>query len=108
MSPPVVICDEAVSALDVSVQAQILQLLKSLQEELQLTYLFVTHDLKVMQEYCDHAIVMYRGNLVESGSVDGLFSDPQHDDTRLLLSAIPSLDPDEPLSPLDRSTLNLD
>jgi len=108
LNPALVVCDEAVSALDVSVQAQVLNLLKDLQQDMNLTYLFVAHDLNVVRYFCDETLVMYQGGIVESGPVDKLFEHPVHDYTKLLLSAIPSIDPDQKLSPLDRSTLGLD
>ena len=107
LRPNLVVCDESVSALDVSVQAQIINLLEDRQRELGLTYLFVAHDLSVVQHICDRVLVMHRGRVVESGAVDDLFANPREDYTRLLLSAIPSPDPDIPLRPLDRSTLGL-
>ena len=107
LRPNLVVCDESVSALDVSVQAQIINLLEDLQRELGLTYLFVAHDLSVVQHICDRVLVMHRGRVVETGAVDDLFASPREDYTRLLLSAIPSPDPDIPLRPLDRSTLGL-
>ena len=108
LNPALVVCDEAVSALDVSVQAQVLNLLKDLQQDMNLTYLFVAHDLNVVRYFCDETLVMYQGGIVESGPVDKLFEHPVHDYTKLLLSAIPSIDPDQTLTPLDRSTLGLD
>lgn len=108
LNPALVVCDEAVSALDVSVQAQVLNLLKDLQQDMNLTYLFVAHDLNVVRYFCDETLVMYQGSVVESGPVDKLFEHPVHDYTKLLLSAIPSIDPDQKLTPLDRSTLGLD
>ncbi len=108
LNPRLVVCDEAVSALDVSVQAQVLNLLRDLQQDMNLTYLFVAHDLNVVRYFCDETLVMYHGNVVEAGPVDRLFDHPEHDYTKLLLSAIPSIDPDERLEPLDRATLNLD
>ena len=107
LRPNLVVCDESVSALDVSVQAQIINLLEDLQRELGLTYLFVAHDLSVVQHICDRVLVMHRGRVVERGAVDELFANPREDYTRLLLSAIPSPDPDVLLQPLDRRTLGL-
>ena len=107
LRPKLVVCDESVSALDVSVQAQIINLLEDLQQELGLTYLFVAHDLSVVHHICDRILVMYQGCVVEQGPVEQVFSDPREDYTRLLLSAIPSPDPDIPLQPLDRQTLGL-
>ena len=107
LRPKLVVCDESVSALDVSVQAQIINLLEDLQEEFGLTYLFVAHDLSVVHHICDRILVMHQGRVVEQGTVQEVFENPQEDYTRLLLSAIPSPDPDEPLNPLDRKSLGL-
>lgn len=89
--PELVFCDEAVSALDVSVRAQILNLLDDLQKELGLTYMFVSHDLSVIEHICDRVAIMYLGKVVESGTKDELFSNPQHPYTKALLSAIPMI-----------------
>ncbi|MCY4059300.1 MAG: ABC transporter ATP-binding protein, partial [Gammaproteobacteria bacterium] len=91
----------------VPVQEQIINLLEDLQSELGLTYLFVAHDLSVVQHICDRVLVMHRGRVVESGTVDEIFETPKEPYTRLLLSAVPSPDPDVPLKPLDRSELGL-
>ena len=107
LRPDLVVCDESVSALDVSVQAQIINLLEDLQQELGLTYLFVAHDLSVVQHICDRVLVMHQGRVVESGEVDAIFANPQENYTKLLLSAIPSPDPDIRLKPLDRRELGL-
>lgn len=89
--PKVIICDEAVSALDVSIQAQILNLLKNLQQKYQLTYIFISHDLGVVKYFCDRVIVMYLGKIVEIADKKPLFSEPSHPYTRSLLSAVPSI-----------------
>jgi peptide/nickel transport system ATP-binding protein len=94
LDPRLVIADEAVSALDVSVRAQILNLLQDLQDELDLTYLFVAHDLSVVEYISDRVAVMYVGKLVEACSTEALFAQPKHPYTEALLSAVPVPDPD--------------
>jgi len=92
VNPEVIICDEAVSALDVSIQAQILNLLKKLQQELNLTYLFISHDLSVVRHISDRVIVMYLGKIVEVADKEDLFEKSLHPYTKALLSAIPTTD----------------
>lgn len=90
-NPQLLVCDEAVSALDVSVRAQVLNLLADLQDELKLTYLFISHDLSVIEHICDRVAIMYLGKLVEIGTKDEIFNNPQHPYTKALLSAIPKV-----------------
>jgi peptide/nickel transport system ATP-binding protein len=90
--PDLIICDEPVSALDVAVQAQILNLLRRLQNQFGLTYLFISHDLGVVQHMCDSIAVMYMGKIVEHADRKSLFNNPQHPYTQALLSAVPTVD----------------
>jgi ABC-type oligopeptide transport system ATPase subunit len=94
LNPSFLVLDEPVSALDVSVQAQVVNLLVALQRRLKLTYLFITHDLRLVRHVCDHVAVMYRGRIVELAPTAALFSSARHPYTRALLSAIPATDPD--------------
>jgi peptide/nickel transport system ATP-binding protein len=94
VDPEFIVCDEATSALDVSVQAQIINLLQNLQAELGLTYLFITHDLSVVEYLAEEVFVMYLGRIVERGPAEEIFLRPMHPYTRALLSAVPQLDPD--------------
>jgi peptide/nickel transport system ATP-binding protein len=94
LNPKFIVCDEPVSALDVSIQAQVLNLMQDLQEQLGLTYMFITHDLSVVKHLSHNIMVMYLGQLVEKSSSQQLFKNPMHPYTRALLSAIPIPDPD--------------
>jgi len=94
-NPKFIVADESVAALDVSIQADILNLLKQLQQELNLTYLFISHDLSVVAHVCDIVAVMYLGHIVEMAPSRELFSNPRHSYTKALLSSIPSIDPEK-------------
>jgi ABC-type oligopeptide transport system ATPase subunit len=96
LNPALVIADEAVSALDVSIQAQVVRLLMELRAKLSLTFLFIAHDLRLVEHICNRVAVMYLGKIVEMGQTSSLFSQPAHPYTRALLSAVPVLDPDAP------------
>jgi peptide/nickel transport system ATP-binding protein len=108
LNPSFIIADEPVSALDVSVQAQVVNLLMDLQQRLELTYLFIAHDLRLVEHICSRVAVMYLGKIVEMGETGKLFATPRHPYTRALLSAIPVPDPDAPRQRivLDPSSFN--
>jgi peptide/nickel transport system ATP-binding protein len=94
--PKILIADEIVSGLDVSIQAQLLNLLTRLRAELGFAMLFISHDLSVVRHLCSRVLVMYRGEIVEQGPIETVFADPQHSHTRALLSSVP---PDDPQAP---------
>ncbi|EPP1400562.1 ABC transporter ATP-binding protein [Klebsiella oxytoca] len=101
LNPDFIIADEPISALDVSIQAQIINLFSDLRDDHGVTFLFISHDLGVVEHLCDDVAVMYLGQLVETASRDALFSSPLHPYTRALLAALPTLDPDsEPVAAL--------
>lgn len=94
VEPKLIICDEPISALDVSIQAQVINLLQDLQDQLELTYLFIAHDLSMIRHMCQRVAVMYKGKIVELAQTDELYSNPIHPYTKVLLSAVPIPDPD--------------
>jgi ABC-type oligopeptide transport system ATPase subunit len=110
LNPSFIIADEPVSALDVSIQAQVVNLLMDLQDKLKLAYLFIAHDLRLVEHICRRTAVMYLGRIVEMADTAQLFGNPQHAYTKALLSAIPVPDPDnQPIRiPLDPKDLDLD
>lgn len=97
VNPKLIIADECVAALDVTIQAQIIDLFRDLKTRMNLTLLFIAHDLAIVRNLCDRVVVMYRGEIVEEGRCDAVFANPRHAYTAALISAIPDIDPDKPL-----------
>ena len=108
LNPALVIADEAVSALDVSIQAQVVRLLMDVRARLSLTFLFIAHDLRLVEHICNRVAVMYLGRIVEIGDTKALFSQPAHPYTRALLSAVPVLDPDAPRQRIELDPASFD
>ncbi len=108
LNPALIIADEAVSALDVSIQAQVVALLMDLKARFKLTYLFIAHDLRLVEHICRRVAVMYLGRIVEMGDTRALFASPQHPYTRALLSAVPALDPDAPRNRIELDPSSFD
>jgi len=108
LNPALIIADEAVSALDVSIQAQVVRLMLELKERLKLTYLFIAHDLRLVEHICSRVAVMYLGRIVEMGDTRALFANPTHPYTRALLSAVPVLDPDAPRQRISLDSASFD
>jgi oligopeptide transport system ATP-binding protein len=108
-NPKILIADEPTTALDMTIQAQILHLLKEIQTKLQMSVIFISHDLSLLSEFCDHILIMYAGEIIESAPTKELFANPKHPYTNLLLKAIPYLDmpKDEPLTPIEGQPVNL-
>jgi oligopeptide transport system ATP-binding protein len=110
LRPSFIVADEPVSALDVSIQAQVINLMLDLQQQLKLTYLFIAHDLRLVRQICSRTAVMYLGKIVESGDTSSVFANPQHPYTRALLSAVPVTSPNAPRRrvDLDATLVNLE
>jgi oligopeptide transport system ATP-binding protein len=108
LNPALIVADEAVSALDVSIQAQVVRLLIDLQERLKLTYLFIAHDLRLVEDICSRVAVMYLGKIVELADTKLLFAAPRHPYTQALLSAVPMLDPDAPRQRIELDPASFD
>jgi oligopeptide transport system ATP-binding protein len=108
LNPALIIADEAVSALDVSIQAQVVHLLLDLKARFKLTYLFIAHDLRLVEHICQRVAVMYLGRIVEVGETRVLFTAPRHPYTQALLSAVPVLDPDAPRTRIELDPQSFD